>query len=210
VVTTHIKFQYLCKVCGFICARRDYLEDHLRLHTGEASPTCEICGLRFNKLRMYKNHVKIHRNINSESASAYPFKCHICVSEFGTTDTIKSHLVDAHSDLIFNCSICKAVFRSSRARDNHMNSEHQVNNFREIRFWCPICSQGFSQNSKLTAHLKKRHDRELSKNSEEEEKKINPLLESQEKASLKFCIKLKHPFLIRRADHEAGAKRVRV
>lgn len=65
------KQPYKCPHCGKSFRRKSYFQQHVRLHTGEASFVCNICSKGFCQQSHLKEHMRIH-------TGEKPFKCKLC------------------------------------------------------------------------------------------------------------------------------------
>ncbi len=52
--------QYQCKVCNKGFARRDHLDRHMRVHTGEKPFKCDICYKSFTDSSYLNRHTTTH------------------------------------------------------------------------------------------------------------------------------------------------------
>ena len=107
--------------------------DHLRKHTGEVSPVCEVCDQTINKTLKLKEHQKLHKNIlfDGSICNKEPFKCHICKASFADTKNLKIHLRFDHSETVYKCEMCDASFGDVRGKNHHMYNEHQLDAFHQ-------------------------------------------------------------------------------
>jgi len=151
-------------VCGFVFGKKEYLLDHMRKHTGEVSPVCEVCGQTFNKSLKLKEHFKIHRNTHTATVISNPYQCHICKFVFARAAILGKHLADAHSETVYKCDICEATFGDVRGKNHHMYNEHQLDAFHQKCVWCPVCNQGFTRHYNLKVHMYKSHGKEFLEN----------------------------------------------
>ncbi|KAF8773272.1 Zinc finger protein 865 like protein [Argiope bruennichi] len=55
---------YSCQMCDYITPRKDHLQRHNLIHTGEKPFQCTICYKSFNQKCSLKVHYKIHLRDN--------------------------------------------------------------------------------------------------------------------------------------------------
>merc|ERR1719412_153868 len=151
---------------GTSLAKKEYLLDHMRKHTGEVSPVCDVCGQTFNKSLKLKEHFKLHRNVSGNGAvnQLNPFRCHVCKHVFQRPELLGDHLNTAHAETVYKCDICEATFGDVRGKNHHMYNEHQLDAFHQKCVWCPVCNQGFTRHYNLKVHMYKSHGKEYIEN----------------------------------------------
>ena len=82
---TIVDQNYKCEKCGKSFRRRDYLKDHIRIHSGEKPFKCQECGKFFTQRSHLFNHLRIHSGIK-------PFKCQECGKCFTQRSNLNQHL----------------------------------------------------------------------------------------------------------------------
>nr|XP_021199292.2 zinc finger protein 84 [Helicoverpa armigera]XP_021199293.2 zinc finger protein 84 [Helicoverpa armigera]XP_049707693.1 zinc finger protein 84 [Helicoverpa armigera] len=97
-----------------------------------------------------KEHLIGHAN--REHLDHHPFTCADCGQQFYTKLSLKTHIVQFHSDL--SCQYCDFVFKDAKTLENHRKSCKVV-----IRpFSCSQCVASFDVSEELTNHENLRHN----------------------------------------------------
>ena len=146
--------------------KKEYLIDHMRKHTGEVSPACDICGEMFNKSLKLKEHKNLHRNLLPDGSvhEVVPFRCHMCREVFQQGTVLTNHLATVHKGTSFKCDMCTKMFGSIAMKNEHMLRDHQNDAVHNKSFFCPLCNQGFTRFYNLKVHMVKTHGKEYMEN----------------------------------------------
>ncbi|XP_075564156.1 PR domain zinc finger protein 15 isoform X1 [Pelecanus crispus] len=136
-----------CPVCGKIFSCRSNMNKHLLTH-GDKKYTCEICGRKFFRVDVLRDHIHVHfkdialmddhqreefigkigisseeNDDNSdESADSEPHKysCKRCQLTFGRGKEYLKHIMDVHKEKGYGCSICNRRFALKATYHAHM------------------------------------------------------------------------------------------
>ena len=76
-----------CLTCKKIFETSELLFSHTKEHL-----ICDICHCSFKTQFEFKNHIRLHININSN----IPFQCHMCDSAFVSAITLRDHVSSTH------------------------------------------------------------------------------------------------------------------
>ncbi|NXE04935.1 PRD15 protein, partial [Lophotis ruficrista] len=136
-----------CPVCGKVFSCRSNMNKHLLTH-GDKKYTCEICGRKFFRVDVLRDHIHVHfkdialmddhqreefigkigisseeNDDNSdESADSEPHKysCKRCQLTFGRGREYLKHIMDVHKEKGYGCSICNRRFALKATYHAHM------------------------------------------------------------------------------------------
>ncbi|XP_071994921.1 PR domain zinc finger protein 15 isoform X2 [Engystomops pustulosus] len=148
--TDNIKYKKepsTCPVCGKMFSCRSNMNKHLLTH-GDKKYTCEICGRKFFRVDVLRDHIHIHFKdialmndqqreefigkigISSEdndensdgSADSEPHKysCKRCQISFARGKEYLKHIMDIHAENGYDCSICHRRFALKATYHAHM------------------------------------------------------------------------------------------
>ena len=133
--------------CDKSFSRRQYLNDHLKLHEGQVN-LCDQCGKTFTTKESLNTHKKL---VHSDSR---PFQCTIdgCDKSFKLKSQLTEHLKQVHGPKQHQCFICLKSFSRSSTLKIHMASVHD-----EVRHQCNKCTKSYSQLNSLQRHVKTQH-----------------------------------------------------
>uniref|UniRef100_F6PL82 PR domain zinc finger protein 15 n=2 Tax=Equus caballus TaxID=9796 RepID=F6PL82_HORSE len=136
-----------CPVCGKVFSCRSNMNKHLLTH-GDKKYTCEICGRKFFRVDVLRDHIHVHfkdialmddhqreefigkigisseeNDDNSdESADSEPHKysCKRCQLTFGRGKEYLKHIMEVHKEKGHGCSICHRRFALKATYHAHM------------------------------------------------------------------------------------------
>ncbi|XP_076016958.1 zinc finger protein 576, tandem duplicate 1 isoform X2 [Genypterus blacodes] len=105
---------YACTDCGKPCKTLTLLKYHRRTHTGERPYVCKECGKRFSMPKALQKHAVSHLPEGAE--------------EDGGDTNVKAQpkKKDGVSTIKYPCSICKAMFKTTKTRLQHMKNKHNM------------------------------------------------------------------------------------
>nr|XP_032832240.1 PR domain zinc finger protein 15-like isoform X2 [Petromyzon marinus] len=141
-----------CPVCNKVFSCRSNMNKHLLTH-GDKKYACEICGRRFYRVDVLRDHIHVH------------FK-DIALMADGERDTFISQLGiqadedgppgDSHEDAPhkYNCKRCQLTFARGGEYLSHIMEIHK-----ERGFCCDICGRRFALKATYHAHMVIHRDR---------------------------------------------------
>ncbi|XP_061574289.1 zinc finger protein 225 isoform X2 [Cololabis saira] len=136
---------YCCSICDLQLPSKFKLQDHMNLHTGMRPYRCAECGKRFCQIHNYRVHLRTHAKSKVEH-----HWCRICLTGFSSQDYLKRHLEKVHlEDLFYECDLCKRVFTSLGACQNHIQMHKCV-----VNIMCETCGRNFRSQKSLARHRK--------------------------------------------------------
>ncbi|XP_001991617.2 zinc finger protein 510 [Drosophila grimshawi] len=136
------KSKNCCSYCGQKFARRQWLEEHQRIHTGERPFQCELCNARFAQRSNWRTHMlTTHQNKAN-------FKCNQCDRQFKRRRLLDNHIKSRHTKLRdLRCTQCDATFGNPVYLRQHM-----LCHTGEKRFSCLICDKRFGRIENRNIH----------------------------------------------------------
>ncbi|XP_033983366.1 uncharacterized protein LOC117480229 [Trematomus bernacchii] len=100
---------YECTDCGKNCKTMTALKYHMRKHSGERPYVCKECGKRFSMSKALHKHMMAQCQGEGDDPTA---------------DALKKAI--GPSSIKYPCSLCKATFKSTRTRQHHMKTKHNM------------------------------------------------------------------------------------
>ncbi|XP_034467608.1 uncharacterized protein LOC117777144 [Hippoglossus hippoglossus] len=108
---------YACTDCGKPCKTFTLLKYHRRKHTGEKPYVCKECGQSFPMSKTLQRHMVSHlpegAELDEQAAAAKAAKAQVKKK-------------DGASTVKYSCPICKAVFKTTKTRQHHMKTKHNL------------------------------------------------------------------------------------
>ncbi|XP_053561877.1 PR domain zinc finger protein 15 [Bombina bombina] len=136
-----------CPVCGKMFSCRSNMNKHLLTH-GDKKYTCEICGRKFYRVDVLRDHIHIHFKdialmneqqreefigkigISSEDnddnsdgscdSEPHKYSCKRCQISFARGKEYLKHIMDVHAENGYGCSICHRRFALKATYHAHM------------------------------------------------------------------------------------------
>ncbi|ODM87839.1 putative zinc finger protein [Orchesella cincta] len=91
------KPSFKCCVCGKCVSSNNFLQRHLRIHTGETPYFCGVCGRRFAWKSSYLSHLKLH---SEEKKTIF---CPICGRSFTHLGRLQMHCQSHVKEATYEC-----------------------------------------------------------------------------------------------------------
>ncbi|XP_077198880.1 PR domain zinc finger protein 15 isoform X2 [Paroedura picta] len=136
-----------CPVCGKVFSCRSNMNKHLLTH-GDKKYTCEICGRKFFRVDVLRDHIHVHFKdiaimddhqreefigkigISSEEndensdgsvdSEPHKYSCKRCQLTFGRGKEYLKHIMEVHKEKGYGCSICNRRFALKATYHAHM------------------------------------------------------------------------------------------
>ena len=169
----NIKDPYSCRICQVKCISREKLEQHLlethtnkekneftktedyesfeknmrdiHAKTAEKVFLCEICGIRFQRLKTYQKHMR------SVLSGDTHYGCETCGECFIKMEELKMHKYLTCRPKTYTCYICERTFILEKQYNDHMVTHRPKNADRT----CMICMKVFHRKRALEKHMNK-------------------------------------------------------
>lgn len=174
---------YRCGVCSLVFNRRESYNKHLEtahMEVLEGSSEQQLSQ------RTEKEKLKLSRSSTAETQSK---TCNDCGKIFANETSLTKHINVLHTNQVWSCELCDAVFVHRSTKISHMSRQHGVKKpfectvdgcdfscFKKDRFnahcdkhenpektfSCPICQQEFKSYNTMTLHRAKHSAKSLS------------------------------------------------
>ncbi|XP_034236771.1 oocyte zinc finger protein XlCOF7.1-like [Thrips palmi] len=133
---------FKCSFCEKTFSDKGACNSHIRVHTREEACGCPYCGQIFSKKQKLKYHIRKHTGEGLVS-------CEFCGKTFTNSHSLKEHrMIHDHRTQIL-CTQCGKAFSTAKYLQRHVAMVHEA----ILVYKCPLCSRGFSQPSRLKAHV---------------------------------------------------------
>ncbi|KAI1904490.1 hypothetical protein AGOR_G00006170 [Albula goreensis] len=171
-----------CRMCTMMLPNKCSYRAHQRLHTHKSPYCCPECGAVSRSVDIQK-HVKencLHY------ARKIGHKCLHCDMFYMSTNVLKRHIEEKHSEVFYKCCLCPVAFKSNDGCLMHIKNKHNSssvspqliykcvcetvfkkkqllfqhfhqNSKKNCVFKCPECTVVFTQKQALTQHFKGMH-----------------------------------------------------
>lgn len=141
---------YRCGVCDLQLPSKFKLQDHMNLHTGARPYGCAECGKRFCQIYNYRVHLRTHAETKVDR-----LMCRVCREGFASQEDLDDHLSRTHfENEFYECDLCKRVFTSLKACENHVQLHKYV-----LNVTCEKCGRNFPSLESLARHRRRRCNR---------------------------------------------------
>lgn len=121
--------EFQCHVCSAQLSTKQYLQEHLRIHTDERPEVCSYCGKTFQMAGNLRQHMKTHMEKTQI--------CYVCGKGFTRRCHLLTHM-GSHKGLEQpQCEHCNQVFLLKSDLEKHFKNEHSykgvnVENYKEV------------------------------------------------------------------------------
>ncbi|XP_056643106.1 gastrula zinc finger protein XlCGF26.1-like [Diorhabda sublineata] len=140
---------FICDHCGAAFLKKNYLVDHLRIHSEERHYECKICQKTFKHRYTYSVHKRSHEFTRN-------FVCETCGTCFKTRGTMRTHIRIKHSNIRnYSCSDCNLTFNLKSTLNKHFARKHTPD--RKKSFVCNKCGAAYLNKNTLTRHITEKH-----------------------------------------------------
>ncbi|XP_068112258.1 gastrula zinc finger protein XlCGF48.2-like isoform X2 [Hyperolius riggenbachi] len=134
------KQMFKCSECSRCFTRRQALQQHERIHTGEKPFLCSECGKCFTHDSSLMRHRKGHAGIK-------PFLCTECGKSFSLKENLTSHMKIHLGGELFPCFECGKLFKYK----SYLVDHHRIHTGEKL-FSCSQCGRRFSTRNVLRRH----------------------------------------------------------
>lgn len=140
----HLKVKnHKCNICSYVSFERNDLIEHMRMHTGERSCLCDVCGKSFWGHTQLAAHKQTHRD--------FTFFCQFCDYKSRKKALLKVHMVKHTQEKNYLCDICHKKFSQKSTLNVHKNTHS------DTACPCPICPTVLKTKRYVKIHLRNVH-----------------------------------------------------
>ncbi|RVE63461.1 hypothetical protein OJAV_G00136510 [Oryzias javanicus] len=138
-----------CPICGKVFSCRSNMNKHLLTH-GDKKYTCEICGRKFFRVDVLRDHIHVHFKdialMDEQEREDFIKKIGISADDSDETDEDEDEEDPEHHK--YNCKKCQLSFAKGREYLKHIMEQHK-----EKGYGCAICNRHFALKATYNAHL---------------------------------------------------------
>ncbi|XP_033833904.1 PR domain zinc finger protein 15 [Periophthalmus magnuspinnatus] len=138
-----------CPICGKVFSCRSNMNKHLLTH-GDKKYTCEICGRKFFRVDVLRDHIHVHFKdialMDEQEREDFIKKIGISAEDSEETDE-EDELEDPERHK-YNCKKCQLSFAKGKEYLKHIMEQHK-----ERGYGCGICNRRFALKATYNAHL---------------------------------------------------------
>ncbi|XP_059913264.1 PR domain zinc finger protein 15 isoform X1 [Gadus macrocephalus] len=138
-----------CPVCGKVFSCRSNMNKHLLTH-GDKKYTCEICGRKFFRVDVLRDHIHVHFKdialMDEQERQGFIKKIGISADDSDESDEDEDDDEPEHHK--YNCKKCQLSFAKGRDYLKHIMEQHK-----ERGYGCAICNRRFALKATYNAHL---------------------------------------------------------
>uniref|UniRef100_A0A3Q1GWF4 PR/SET domain 15 n=1 Tax=Acanthochromis polyacanthus TaxID=80966 RepID=A0A3Q1GWF4_9TELE len=138
-----------CPICGKVFSCRSNMNKHLLTH-GDKKYTCEICGRKFFRVDVLRDHIHVHFKdialMDEQEREGFIKKIGISAGDSDETDDDEEEDDPEHHK--YNCKKCQLSFAKGKEYLKHIMEQHK-----ERGYGCGICNRRFALKATYNAHL---------------------------------------------------------
>uniref|UniRef100_A0A4W4F012 PR/SET domain 15 n=1 Tax=Electrophorus electricus TaxID=8005 RepID=A0A4W4F012_ELEEL len=148
--TKYRKEPSACPICGKVFSCRSNMNKHLLTH-GDKKYTCEICGRKFFRVDVLRDHIHVHFKdialMGEQERENFIRKIGISMedSEDNSDEEEEKDEPEHHK---YSCKKCQVTFAKGRDYLRHIMDMHK-----ERGYGCVICNRRFALKATYNAHL---------------------------------------------------------
>ncbi|KAG9351748.1 hypothetical protein JZ751_022999 [Albula glossodonta] len=148
--TKYRKEPSACPICGKVFSCRSNMNKHLLTH-GDKKYTCEICGRRFFRVDVLRDHIHVHFKdialMDEQEREDFIRKIGISVDD-SDCNSDEDEVDDDPENHKYSCKKCQVTFAKGRDYLKHIMELHK-----ERGYGCVICNRRFALKATYNAHL---------------------------------------------------------
>ncbi|XP_018610604.1 PR domain zinc finger protein 15 isoform X1 [Scleropages formosus] len=148
--TKYRKEPSACPICGKVFSCRSNMNKHLLTH-GDKKYTCEICGRKFFRVDVLRDHIHVHFKdialMDEQEREDFIRKIGISVEDSDGNSAEEDADNDPESHK-YSCKKCQVTFAKGRDYLKHIMELHK-----ERGYGCIICNRRFALKATYNAHM---------------------------------------------------------
>ncbi|XP_062342029.1 PR domain zinc finger protein 15 [Osmerus eperlanus] len=147
--TKYRKEPSACPICGKVFSCRSNMNKHLLTH-GDKKYTCEICGRKFFRVDVLRDHIHVHFKdialMDEQEREDFIKKIGIAVDDSDESEEEEEE--EDPENHKYSCKKCQMSFAKGREYLKHIMEQHK-----ERGYGCVICNRRFALKATYNAHL---------------------------------------------------------